>query len=313
MRVDATNRLVRGKKITIEGGESRWVSFKYERLPNFCYRCGLLNHTLKYCAEGLEHSKEEGASVLQYRAWLKGDLIRRSGNEMVKYEVRNDAEGSSEKTEARTIRSSAVSDLPRKETRAGREHGSEKTTLKVSNPMQSRDGIVPHTSMSDSLRTKENLKEIVGKSEGIEASFGSQVRVQSTDQADSIVGMQWETVNLQKVDKVEVGALAPIIKLETKVGGPNLGHLAMFYDDKNGGKVDQKKQGVGCDFDGLEVEKPVGMKSFRPTLSSKKLSSECFEVKSPQLPLQEVTNTIGPPFTQLISKGGKWTRLQRVA
>lgn len=206
-----------------------------------------------------------------------------------------------------------MSDLPRKETRAGREHGSEKTTLKVSKPMQSRDGIVPHTSMSDSLRTKENLKEIVGKSEGIEASFGSQVKVQSTDQADSIVGMQWETVNLQKVDKVEVGALAPIIKLETKVGSPNLGHLAMFYDDKNGGKVDQKKERVGYDFDGLEVEKPVGMKSFRPTLSSKKLSSECFEVKSPQLPLQEVTNTIGPPFTQLISKGGKWTRLQRVA
>lgn len=135
VRINATNRFMRGKKITIEGGESIWVSFTYERLPNFYYRCNLLNHTLKYCAEGLEHSKEEGASVLQYGAWLKGDPICWSGNEMVKYEVRNDAKGSSEKTEARTVRSSALSDLPRKETRASREHGSEKTTLKVSNPM----------------------------------------------------------------------------------------------------------------------------------------------------------------------------------
>ena len=49
VRIDATKRLVRGKKITIEGGKSKWVSFKFERLPNFCYRCSLLNHTLKDC------------------------------------------------------------------------------------------------------------------------------------------------------------------------------------------------------------------------------------------------------------------------
>ena len=49
VRINATKQLVRGKKITIEGGENRWVSFKFERLPNFCHRCGLLNHTLKDC------------------------------------------------------------------------------------------------------------------------------------------------------------------------------------------------------------------------------------------------------------------------
>ena len=134
-------RLVRGKKITIEGGESRWVSFKYERLPNFNYRCGLLNHALKDCNEGHEHSKEEGANVLQYGAWLRGNLIRRGGYEMFKYGVRNDAKGSSEKIEDRIVRTPAVSHIPRKETRAGRDHGSEKTTLKDSNPMQGGDGI----------------------------------------------------------------------------------------------------------------------------------------------------------------------------
>ena len=27
---DATKKLVRGKRVTIEGGESRWIFFKYE-------------------------------------------------------------------------------------------------------------------------------------------------------------------------------------------------------------------------------------------------------------------------------------------
>lgn len=42
---------MRGKKLTIEDGESRWINFKYERLPNFYYRCGMLNHALKECPE----------------------------------------------------------------------------------------------------------------------------------------------------------------------------------------------------------------------------------------------------------------------
>ncbi|XP_030949448.1 uncharacterized protein LOC115973328 [Quercus lobata] len=57
VHLDVTKRLLRGKKITMEGGESRWVNFKYERLPNFCYQCGLLNHTLKECPKNGEGNK----------------------------------------------------------------------------------------------------------------------------------------------------------------------------------------------------------------------------------------------------------------
>nr|POF04385.1 uncharacterized protein CFP56_64546 [Quercus suber] len=62
VRIDVTKRLVRGKKITIEGGESKWVIFKYERLPNFCYRCGLLNHALKECTEGSREESRVGGN-----------------------------------------------------------------------------------------------------------------------------------------------------------------------------------------------------------------------------------------------------------
>ncbi|XP_075659849.1 uncharacterized protein At4g02000-like [Castanea sativa] len=61
VRLDVTKKLVRGKKITVEGGKCRWVSFKYKRLPNFCYWCGLLNHALKECPEkGEENNRAEG-------------------------------------------------------------------------------------------------------------------------------------------------------------------------------------------------------------------------------------------------------------
>lgn len=120
VRINATKHLVRGKKITIEGGESRWVSFKFERLPNFCYRCGLLNHALRDCNEGHESNKEEGVNVLQYGAWMKGYMIQRGGYKMFKSRVRTNVEGSSEKTEDRLVRTPAMSHVPRKDTKVAR-------------------------------------------------------------------------------------------------------------------------------------------------------------------------------------------------
>jgi len=77
VHLSVTKKLVQGKKITVEGGESRWVNFKYERLPNFCYQCGLLSHALKDCPDQgkcINQSENEG---LQYGAWLRGEIMRR--------------------------------------------------------------------------------------------------------------------------------------------------------------------------------------------------------------------------------------------
>ena len=81
MRIDVTKRLVRGKKITIEGRKGRWVQLKYERLPNFCYRCGFLNHILKDCSEPGEQTAVGGDEELLYGAWLRGEFVRRSSND----------------------------------------------------------------------------------------------------------------------------------------------------------------------------------------------------------------------------------------
>ena len=84
VQIDATKKLIHGKRITIEGGESRWVQFKYERLPNFCYRFGLLNHAHKDCPTSSVNGQtvEEG---LQYGAWFRGDPYGRIQKELVKY------------------------------------------------------------------------------------------------------------------------------------------------------------------------------------------------------------------------------------
>ena len=81
IRLDATTKLIRGKKVSIEGGESRWVFFKFERLPNFCYRCGLLDHGEKDCPERKDGENFREEERKQYGAWLRGEPGRSSGRE----------------------------------------------------------------------------------------------------------------------------------------------------------------------------------------------------------------------------------------
>ena len=74
--INVTKKLIRGKKITIEGGESRWVQLKFERLLNFCYRCDLLNHSFRECPLSIVNN-QMGEESFQYGAWLRGEPTRR--------------------------------------------------------------------------------------------------------------------------------------------------------------------------------------------------------------------------------------------
>ncbi|XP_065618457.1 uncharacterized protein LOC136062818 [Quercus suber] len=57
-----------------------WVDFRYERLPTFCYRCGILGHDEKHCqAILLEHS-----SGRQYGEWLRAGGFLKVGGEKEK-------------------------------------------------------------------------------------------------------------------------------------------------------------------------------------------------------------------------------------
>ena len=49
VRIDTTRPLHHERRVTFEEGLERWVSFKYERLPNICFWCGMFLHDDKEC------------------------------------------------------------------------------------------------------------------------------------------------------------------------------------------------------------------------------------------------------------------------
>lgn len=83
VNIDVSKRLVRGKKLAIEGDTQRWIFFKYERFPNLCYKCGLLNQDLKECLE-LAPKEQLDLKNLQYGLWLRGDIIQRMTRDTIK-------------------------------------------------------------------------------------------------------------------------------------------------------------------------------------------------------------------------------------
>ncbi|KAL2899848.1 hypothetical protein RDABS01_024930 [Bienertia sinuspersici] len=60
--------LRRFQKIKNRKGVICWVEFKYERLPFFCFQCGIMGHTEKDCLEENTESEEKGR---QWGAWLR--------------------------------------------------------------------------------------------------------------------------------------------------------------------------------------------------------------------------------------------------
>ena len=51
VRIDISLPLCRGRVLALEDGKECWVSFKYERLPTFCFLCGKLGHDDKHCLD----------------------------------------------------------------------------------------------------------------------------------------------------------------------------------------------------------------------------------------------------------------------
>ena len=60
-----------GHKIDIGEDNERWVSFKYGKLPNFCYWCGLVSHDEKECEKWLIGRGSRSKESQGYGAWLR--------------------------------------------------------------------------------------------------------------------------------------------------------------------------------------------------------------------------------------------------
>ncbi|GMY20225.1 hypothetical protein FCV25MIE_15467 [Fagus crenata] len=61
--------LRRGGMIVSLEGERTWVHYWYERLPMFCFRCGVLGHDVQVCHQTTLVEERD----LQYGVWLRGN------------------------------------------------------------------------------------------------------------------------------------------------------------------------------------------------------------------------------------------------
>ncbi|XP_074376703.1 uncharacterized protein LOC141718222 [Apium graveolens] len=69
IKLDVRKPLKRRKKIKRKNGTEFVVTCKYERLGDFCFICGLVSHTERFCRRNLDKRSEEG--VKDWGPWLR--------------------------------------------------------------------------------------------------------------------------------------------------------------------------------------------------------------------------------------------------
>ncbi|PON85093.1 Zinc knuckle CX2CX4HX4C [Trema orientale] len=123
VKIDILKPLRIGAKVRVgSSGPLIWVDFKYEKIPDFCFYCGRVGHSVNYCPEeGSEVMLQKGQ--FQYREWLRGS----SSNKLFSKDITTGRKGN------KGLRSLGLGELPE---HAGKEIGAaeltgEKTTQLV--------------------------------------------------------------------------------------------------------------------------------------------------------------------------------------
>ena len=68
VEVDVSRPLCRGRKVVLEDDKEIWIYFKYEKLPNFCYWCGMVSHVDKECEIWLANKGKSLTAKQEYGA-----------------------------------------------------------------------------------------------------------------------------------------------------------------------------------------------------------------------------------------------------
>ena len=81
--LNVSKPLCRGRVITLDDGKDLWIPFKYERLPNLCYRCGCLSHDERNCEVWSVCEGNLGDESPQFGPWVKASPLLPSKSKMV--------------------------------------------------------------------------------------------------------------------------------------------------------------------------------------------------------------------------------------
>lgn len=74
VRVDVSKSLKSNMKIKKRNQEEYWVNFKYERLPNFCFFCGIIGHAEKSCVKLYQYPDKNAPRL--FGTWLRAPVGR---------------------------------------------------------------------------------------------------------------------------------------------------------------------------------------------------------------------------------------------
>lgn len=71
VEVNITEPLLRGTYIRLRDGVRQWIHFTYEKLPVYCYVCGIIGHLEKKCLLRFSDGFEDPGKYFPYGEWLK--------------------------------------------------------------------------------------------------------------------------------------------------------------------------------------------------------------------------------------------------
>uniref|UniRef100_A0A803Q6Z2 Reverse transcriptase domain-containing protein n=1 Tax=Cannabis sativa TaxID=3483 RepID=A0A803Q6Z2_CANSA len=78
--LDLSKPLLRGKMARIrDSREEFWVEFRYERLPEFCFECGIIGHPFEHCPTFLDQIYNGQEPTLEYGPEMMGAPLPSSG------------------------------------------------------------------------------------------------------------------------------------------------------------------------------------------------------------------------------------------
>ncbi|KAL3519849.1 hypothetical protein ACH5RR_017998 [Cinchona calisaya] len=70
VEVDISQPFPRGTLVK-SNRESRWVTFKYEKDPDFCHKCGVIGHAKRNYKE--ISTSQEARKGFQFRSWMRAN------------------------------------------------------------------------------------------------------------------------------------------------------------------------------------------------------------------------------------------------
>lgn len=143
--VDVTKLFLAGVSIPRPGLSKVWVSAKFEKLQQYCFRCGILGHDQKMCK-----LKDGSPDIVKYEGWIGAEPMRCLGG-LILVDGDEDDLAATSQSGSRGARGQKVQDEARGE-------GSQES---VGTGMPKRDGIRLGGSSSGLERTAGKGKEVI--------------------------------------------------------------------------------------------------------------------------------------------------------